>query len=102
MHVLLLIIGDDILLLEKERADIYNRLVDIQEQYWKIDLQKAQGEITSKEREEQIGTLNTEANTHLQDSEELADKLKEVRKAESIFWTNSFGDDEDSNKESTE
>mgnify|MGYP000144406295 CR=1 FL=1 len=78
--------------LEEERAIIYGRLVKIQEEYWRADLKKARGNITNEEREEIVGILNKEANEGLARSAELATELQELRKAEEIFWKNSFGD----------
>ncbi len=81
---------DDIFTLERERAIIFDRLIDIQEEYWRSDLDKALGAITSGEREAAVGALNFEANQRLAQSEELNDEIEEIRKRENIFWGEAF------------
>ena len=81
----------DIFELERERAIIFERLVNIQKAYWEIDLDKALGTISPKEREASVGALNIEANQKLARTNEIVEEVRELRKQEGVFWGESFG-----------
>jgi hypothetical protein len=82
----------DIYQLMDEEADLYERLVQIQGEYWRTDLNKAISEISIEEREAMIGGLNYEASDTLEESRLLYERIEQARDTERLFWSESFED----------
>lgn len=81
---------EQIFALEGEHGTIYKRLVDIQEEYWSADLNKAILIDTPEEREAKVGALNNEANQKLGRIEEIQMEIERFQRAESTYWEEHF------------
>ena len=76
--------------LEQEHGQIYERLIDIQEEYWEADLNKVTAKDTASMREEKVGTLNLEANDKLTRINQIQIEIDRFKVAESTYWKEHF------------
>ena len=69
------------------QAETFERLSEIQLEYWEVEHQLRQGDITPEGREERFGDLNREANIKLETMRDVVNELKELRERERDVWS---------------